>query len=250
MNLLCEHSMIRAYANQTQPVSASSVQVVAKALQFDDVKPIAGHSAPEVSARPIEFGTEHSVDDPLLELEPGVTLEPVTKETVPEPRRLEKEPENPRWTWFEATLAPDSDPMGDAASQTLTPEPEKQPRPVLVSEFRSSLSVTENSGAFAAVEPVLGDESLLPQPQPVKKPIEITSAVKRNRSQQARQAFTTGQDYLAIFFARASEATLDAWDNCVAFARSQEWERYFDALVRWLQQPLPTVKVNRRAGGD
>ena len=94
MNLLCEHAMIRACANQAQPVSAFSVQVVAKALQFDDVKPIAGHGAPEVSVKPVEFGTEQPVADPLLELEPGVPLEPVTKETVPEPRRLEKEPEN------------------------------------------------------------------------------------------------------------------------------------------------------------
>lgn len=251
MNLLCEHSMIRAYANQTQPVSASSVQVVAKALQFDDVKPIAGPSVPEIGVTPMEFGPEHCADDRFLELEPDITLEPVMKETMPEPRRLEKEPEASHWTWFEATLDSDPDPTGDMSSQTVAPEPERQPRRVLVSEFRSSFSVTENSGALAAaVEPALSDESPLPQPQTVKKAIAINSAAKRNRSQQAHQAFTTGQDYLVTFFARASEATLDAWDNCAAFVRSQDWKRHFDALVHWLQQPLPTVKVHRRAGGD
>ncbi|HWF40164.1 MAG TPA: AAA family ATPase [Candidatus Acidoferrales bacterium] len=262
MNLLCEHAMIRAYANQTQPVSAFSVQVVAKALQFDDVKPINGHDMPEVSfssKSPVEFATEKRFDSPLLETDPLLELEPnetAAKETAAAPLLAEslaqKEPETPHWTWFEATLDPASNLTNEPALQAPDLEPETPPRPVLVSEFQNTHdSVQDPGGSFVTTCQERSDESPFPLPQPLKKqPIAITSAAKRNRSQQARQAFSRSQDYLAVVFARASEATLAAWERCAAFVQSQDWEKHFDALVRWLQQPLPTVKVHRRAGGD
>ena len=323
MNLLCEHGMIRGYVNQTQPVPASTIEVVAKALQFDDVKPIGARTASEsifsspspsdwnvaqaaeraleafepvssakrveadrveefaeaieaervegfaepikaerverfaepvgeerVEIAPVvaiepEHGPSH---EPESELEPAPAIEPEPEPSVVAP--LQSEAQSPTLTWFEATLGPDADVAEDESAKVFTREPEAQPKPAIVSEFRTSHVDAEASGELfvAEAESSIGDEPRLPQPQLVKKPIEITSAAKKNGSRPVVKAANKSQIYVSDLWARASDGAWDAWDKLVAFARSPEWERNFSALVRWLQQPLPTVKVHRRAG--
>lgn len=257
MNLLCEHAMIRAFANQSQPVSASSVQVVAKALQFDDVKPIPAQSLTGLPASfsSAEFPEEVSLDDPL-DAEPAAA-EPVvipsgTAIAASAPLLVESEAENPHVTWFEATLD------ANAARQDMEnspQEPEKQPRPVLVAESRNSQALNEQTAVphntaevtpiAAAITPI--DEPHASQPHVVKKPIAITS--KRKSSKQAAQeALSRSQDYLLVLYARGSQATLETWEKLAEFARSEDWQGHINSLLRWLQQPMPSVKVHRRAG--
>lgn len=53
VNLLCEHSMINAYADGVQPVPANLVEEVAREFQLDEIAPVAGtpHSAQEATAQ-------------------------------------------------------------------------------------------------------------------------------------------------------------------------------------------------------
>jgi len=324
MNLLCEHGMIRGFVSQMQPVPASTIEAVARALQFDDVKPVGArsnseaffsspppsdysvaqaakraldvlepvdhaerferrepvkHLEPAEFAEPLEESAEtvraeHVKMNPAvatelkIELEPGLPIE-LEPELVIEPEidpeidpeqqpsvaaPIESKAEAPALTWFEATLGAGADGAEDESSEDFASEPETQPKPAIVSEFRSLHAGEEESGALFAAEPesFTSDELPLAQPQLVKKPIEITSAAKKHGSSPVVKPANKTQDYLQEYlsdvFARASNGACDAWDKLVAFARSPEWERNFNALVRWLQQPPPTVKVHRRAG--
>jgi general secretion pathway protein A len=47
VNLLCEHGLINAYADNVKPVQASTIREIAREFQFDDVEPLGG---PVVSA--------------------------------------------------------------------------------------------------------------------------------------------------------------------------------------------------------
>src|SRR5581483_10211804 len=88
-----------------------------------------------------------------------------------------------------------------------------------------------------------------PHPQVVKKPIAITSAAKRKGSKEvAREAISRSQDYLVVLYARGSQATLETWEKLAEFAKSEDWQGHINSLLRWLQQPMPTFKVHRRAG--
>ena len=44
LNLLCEHGLIHACADNTKPVPARSIRESARKFQFDDIKPIGGHA--------------------------------------------------------------------------------------------------------------------------------------------------------------------------------------------------------------
>jgi general secretion pathway protein A len=65
MNLLCEHAMIRAYMEQTQPVPVSMVDEVARESQFDDLRPANVRSSLKVRS---------SVRPSMLAFEDGETV--------------------------------------------------------------------------------------------------------------------------------------------------------------------------------
>ncbi len=50
INLLCEHSLINAYVEQQRPISAKTVEDVAKEFEFDQVAPTAAPESMKLDA--------------------------------------------------------------------------------------------------------------------------------------------------------------------------------------------------------
>ena len=51
VNLLCEHGLINAYADNMKPVQARTIREIAREFQFDDLEPLAGQLFPRTHSR-------------------------------------------------------------------------------------------------------------------------------------------------------------------------------------------------------
>jgi general secretion pathway protein A len=83
MNLLCEHALINASAEQIQPVPARFVAEVASEFQLDDSKPVASHSDPSEGPRSEKISVQSRFLNALVAL--TAAAEPVVCEERPYP---------------------------------------------------------------------------------------------------------------------------------------------------------------------
>lgn len=253
MNLLCEHAMIQAYLAQTRPVPARVVDDVAKQLQFDDVRPIAGRRHLETGLIP-----ESPLAAPVVRSQRTLPSAVVEAAIPPE-------------------IALDSIVTVSALS-TLSLKP-PQPRadtktePIRVLEFRTQDSSTEKPQAGSIAEP--SKISVVSQRTNSKQGVTVATAVdnvwksivdfsrfRRLGLQRAewgskllvlsrllsQQLSAERRTRLMVRLHTLPLAFSAGWRKASELPKSVEWQQNLDSLVRWLRQPLPAVKLHRKAG--
>jgi general secretion pathway protein A len=82
MNLLCEHALINASAEQIQPVPARFVAEVASEFQFDDSRPFAPSSSFALSPRPAAIPAQSRFLNALVSLSAADEAEPHVSECL------------------------------------------------------------------------------------------------------------------------------------------------------------------------
>lgn len=155
----------------------------------------------------------------------------------------------PKWTWFDATL---DDARQPRKTVPITNDPAQSPELAVLLGMDEKNPSPSTIHAASRSQDELGDEGEN-HPEPVLETEEDPGLVVATR-QSTRQAIAQhplvreSRDYVVVAFARMKPAVTHTWQRFVAFAKSQQWDRNLDSLLRWLQQPLPPLKVHRRAG--
>lgn len=208
MNLLCEHAMIRAYLAQTRPIPAFVVDEVARQLQFDDARPVASRSF-ETDPHP-----ESSLVAASLPAESALVVERTVGLSAAVDRiRQSAESRQPEKTADDLVLVPESPGAALKASESR-------------SEMRTPQITSSNRVAVNQSVPQrhLFDFSRLWQ-----------QTIKRTKVEVGRLSFVSAR----IF----TTPGRGFWQ-----AKLADWQRSLNSLVRWLQEPLPSMKVHRRTG--
>jgi general secretion pathway protein A len=235
MNLLCEHAMIRAYLEQTQPVSASLVEDVASELQFDDVRPVGPR--------------------PIFEVRLGGTLPMLALEDLKGfPAALQADGQGNGPMGVQTGIASGLNPVevssvfagspengaGEKPQPKLVPEIDAGPHPIR--DLKPEL-VAKASGITAVSEP--------------NSPKRDTSVVANKNDRRSFLHLSRLRQWVPkrVEWRNEPPAALvviphwisDGWRKTVASVKSPTLQKKLDSALRWLQQPLPTVKVHRRA---
>ncbi len=244
MNVLCEHAMIRASSNRIRPVPAYMIEQVARQLQFDDVRPLGGLRNLESDVCVREESPTDARFDSHPVLEPG--------ETEPAPLSMATGWENARSTRFETIIGREPK---TACEISAIPMKEggiyggRKPEPSPVSEFRIQHNpvreltgdlITEEKPAASHVP--LTDHSKARRVTSIRVPNQPCFSCLRSLALEARKL---GNE-LSQLSKRLSHDASGGWNKGLAWAKSLEWKRNLDSVLRWLQQPLPAVKVQRR----
>ena len=241
MNLLCEHAMIRGFLEQTQPVPASLIGEVANYLQCDDLKPVNSRPAPEMA---MTSAAALSCDAANAEGEFFPQLDASRPILVTAPKQ-------------EAAcvnLTPDQASAGAAwgrweiSASGHTEWPEIGPEARTVSEFSAKAKPFRVQKAEAVaqetVEPSAEQSIGLPK-------VVVVAAAKHTRPllelSFLRELASKGREFGDQLTAALSSRIADGWRSAMAVAKSPTWQKNLASTLRWLQQPLPTVKLHRRA---
>lgn len=271
VNMLCEHAMIRAYARRTQLVSAGLIEEAAKQLQFDDLSPFQNWSDPDTRENEEPL---YSLDD-LSEPQATLDVQAIANEVAA--IAATNELKTARASWLEVTAGADTD---------LQPTPvclegstgEKNPEPILVSEFGTPHEVSSECKEALA----LGEYQPLPAvtPQPGQSGPRMIAVKRQSEKNQgwfdamqrlwnwaqkcgklaenfpwtSRDLWLNDLPLAMKSFSRISGGASNAWKQrlSVAWGKAgiyltpQEWDKHFESLLRWLQQPIPTLKIHRR----
>jgi type II secretory pathway predicted ATPase ExeA len=258
MNMLCEHALIEAYLEQTRAVGARIIENVARQLQLDDARPVEKMAAP--------FMASGSSCETLIEADSAVRVLTLTSQSAAatsiscttEEALLADIANEAEPVWLSEAIAAQHD--GSRQGLRIVSSPSRASN---VTEISRDNRKTEAGSARA--------ESGGPKR-------ESGSETQRRRIAPASRARTRGKEYVDLadlreFFggtlrqasARLQEITeaLSRWSSSRwQFSRrslsrwagdardylaSVQWERNVDSLLRWLQEPMSTVKVQRRA---
>jgi type II secretory pathway predicted ATPase ExeA len=256
MNMLCEHALIQAYLEQTRPVGARIIEKVARQLQLDEGRPAEATPA-TVMASGSSRETPIDVDSgvPVLTSRPAAaaSISCTTEEALLADIANEAEP-----VWLSESIAPQHN--GSRQALRIVSSQSKASN---VTEISRDNRRTEAGGARAES----GGQRR-----------ESGSETQRRRIAPASRRRPRGKEYVDLedlreFFggalrqasARVQEITdalsrwsssswefsrcsLSRWAGAVRdYFASVQWERNVDSLLRWLQEPMSTVKVQRRA---
>jgi type II secretory pathway predicted ATPase ExeA len=258
MNMLCEHALIQAYLEQTRPVGARVIENVARQLQLDEGRPAQTMVAPFMASE-ISRETLIEADSvvPVLTLTSqsaaAASISCTTEEALLADITNEAEP-----VWLSEAIAAQHD--GSRQGLRIVSSPSGASN---VTEISRDNWKTEAGSARA--------ESGGPKR-------ESGSETQRRRIAPASRARLRGKEYVDLAdlresfggalrqaSARVQEITeaLSRWSSSRwQFSRrslsrwagdardylaSVQWERNVDSLLRWLQEPMSTVKVQRRA---
>lgn len=122
MNLLCEHALINASAEQIQPVPARFVAEVASEFQLDDIKPAASYSDPKEGPRSDKISVQSRFMNALVAL--TAAAEPVLPEECPGPSILRAS----AWSSSEESVfCPDHAPVSPVLDGDRFPDDEADP---------------------------------------------------------------------------------------------------------------------------
>jgi hypothetical protein len=226
MNLLCEHALIRAYMKQMHTVPADIVDEVARQFQFDDIRPVTGPINVTAVARPVQ-----------AEFEP---LEPETPATPAGAAVMSN---------FVAVISQDHagmppnnevDTRRSVAASALygpnvgSPEPPPGRFPYLEAE---RLRETGEVPAFIEAERTGDLERPLLHKEDARR--HVADIVKRSAAAGKAIAGSISFSFLSGWFRKLPQ-------KLSSIVNSPRWESHTTALLRWLQQPMPTVKIHRR----
>jgi general secretion pathway protein A len=248
MNLLCEQAMIRAYSEKTQPVPARLMDEVARQLQFDDgtvranavaflnMKPLAESCTVRINENPMMvFPTEHREVAPIgtSPMQDHMARRPLG---VAPTEKLETGGMSSTTTYLKS-LAEHTQKSKAAPNQD--------------SEFTTQTSLLQELRAELVSE-YASKTSFMRQPKNVARAQHgtVATGVKKIRRRSA------------LDFSSLRQALLEGWNSrrrlslrvllCLASSserkqRAPTWQRRVETAIHWLQQPLPTVKLRRRA---
>ena len=271
INMLCEHAMIRAYVQRTQLVSAGMIEESARQLQFDDLSSFQNWSDPDPreNEKPL-----YSLDG-LFEPQAGLDVQPVANE-VAAIAATTNELKTTRATWIEVTPGANTDfqPTPACLEESIA---EKAPEPVLVSELaiprEVSLEAKEVSAPMES-QSIPGVVTQLEQSNLQVTPAESQTGKDQRwlEAMQRLQNLTQKCGKLAQSFPGAAgdfwlndflltmkhlshsasniwkQRLSDHWEKACTYLRAKEWDKHLQLLLRWLQQPMPTLKIHRRIG--
>jgi general secretion pathway protein A len=278
MNMLCEHAMMRAYQYQAETVLPYMVEEAANQLQFDDIKPV--RTWPDPDGSPKEE-PQYALADALFE--PEQTEVQREEKHLAAAAGISSDFKSARATWLEITVGADPEAARRPVAVGESRNGKKKSEATLVSEIRTQPAARE----LRAVE-VSEDESQFRADPQLDHPKGTVTAfpVKPDNNQisfdtmQRLQAWTESCGRFAKtipgsikssmkslpvkefagsvkgFCYRASsrfagtckEGASVAWEKAWGCVRSRQWDKSMESLVRWLQQPVPNVKIHRRAG--
>lgn len=259
LNLLCEHAMMRASSRHEHLVSAYMIEEAANQLQFDDVKPVRNWNPDTVPEEEPLVGLAPS----LSETQPETGLQPLIQEitAVAAPR----ESAHATSTWFETSINAAADAQPELRPVSLDESGssgKKKLEPTPVSEFRTQ------HGSPVELKPmsIEDDASQLPAaslPDHSKGRVTVIPVQPKNdRGSGAAKALqellqkwgkwagevpnrAKGISSVAIACKRGIS---NAARKASILAKSQGWDKNLESVIRWLQEPLPTAKIHRRAG--
>jgi len=258
MNMLCEHALIQAYLEQTRPVGARIIENVARQLQLDEGRPAETMAAPFMASGTFrETLIEADSAVPVLALTSqsaaAASISCTTEEALLADIANEAEP-----VWLPESIAAQHD--GSRQGLRIVSSPSKASN---VTEISRDNRQTEAGSARA--------ESGGPKR-------ESGSETQRRLAAPASRTSARGKEYVDLadlreFFGGAlrrasvrlqeitealsrwsssrwefSRRSLSRWaGDARDYLASVQWERNVDSLLRWLQEPMSTVKVQRRA---
>jgi general secretion pathway protein A len=249
MNVLCEHAMIRACSNQIQPVPAYMIEEVARQLQFDDVRPLGGlrNVEPDVCVK------EESLTNARFDSNPAIGLEPCEPE--PASGSMAASWENARSARFETIIG--GEPKTTSETSAVSARDggiygKRKPEPSPVSEFRTPHGPVREltAGLIAEEKPAaprapLTEHSNARRVTPIWTPNQTSFSRFSYLRAFAPKVRKLGNE-LPQLYTRLYHHASGRWNKGLAWAKSLEWKRNLDSVLRWLQQPLATVKVQRR----
>jgi general secretion pathway protein A len=245
MNLLAEQAMIRAYLEQTQPISVCIVEEAARHLQFDDAKPVPGRISWEASL-PSDLGIGLSAR--LEDQTAAVKL--TTDERKGLPVAMPVVRESVRRTVLETAAH-----EGAAVGSELL---HASPKPV---ENRAKVETTPISQIRAKTDSSrdLMDELILSSSSGVLQPKSLQRrATVFNFEKNSKASLNPPQVLLSYLSwgrgLRAALAVSSRWisrgrGEVLAFVRSRAWERSLQSPLRWVRRRVLTVLPHRSSFG-
>jgi hypothetical protein len=256
-NLLCEHALMRAYLEQTTPVGACLIDHVARQLQLEGARPAAPAVASLIGGK---FSEEFPEETPVEgELQTSASLNrAIAMESVPladamaqaEKDFLEASAVKDFAAYqLDSVLSPVPDPAPDSLTNRRLQVVGSPPQTVKV----SSKLVEMSRGGVRKPEAAAAEERVT---------LERSSS-HRKKTHVAFPLVDWAREIRAFLLEwkipiegalqeswrqlEPMRAGLSRWSrNAREFFLASGWETYADSLLRWLQQPMSTVKVQRR----
>lgn len=271
LNLLCERSSLYAHATGSQPVSGDIVEEVARQLQFDDHRPIAPSPwRTRAAAAGVHRQDSSPMEAPTWEL-PAESRERIEKKypVIQFPEALASE-----WTTTMSSeagreLEAEKAKTSSTAMAAKAPDMTASTAPEALEPFKpASFPVTDEDARQAEAPTVesLVDEDEEAETAPVAsllaavpaKPKQAAKPPERHPTAEWRRRTPPGFDRpvrltlqrlkrdVANFGQSAARLAASMQRGSAAwFARPQSWNRVWDDLLRWLQEPIGGGKAHR-----
>jgi general secretion pathway protein A len=222
-NLLSEQSMLKACSQQIKTIPGEIVDEVARQLQFDELRPVAGpgHVLAEVEEA-FSAATEPAQREPA-DSAPLISAS-VSAEAAD----------------FVATVSPKH------------PSPEMQ---FFMESLRLNAQNSEDSPTPYAVAKKRAEIDKPAAPHPIainsKTRAKTTRANGQSRSsaELMRQSAVLGKELWVSVSSAVASSIQEGQQKFSSLAKSRGWEGEIRALLNWLQQPMSTatIKAHRKA---
>jgi hypothetical protein len=221
-NLLSEQSMLKACAEQIRPIPAEIVDEVARQLQFDELRPVAG---------PGDMFAE--VGKPFLAAADAPHPEPADSDPSISTSAAAAE--------FVATMSP-------------------KHHPAEIQSFMESLRLdavtsTELPAPYpVAKKPAEIDKRTAPHLIAIDSKATVKTARANGRARSSaelmRQSAMLGKELWGSVSSSLSSSIQEGRQKLSSIAKSRDWEKDFRALLNWLQQPMSTATIKEHRKVD
>ena len=240
MNLLCEQAMIRGFSEETRPVPASMVGEGARYLQLADLKPVNSQPGSEMG---IASATPASGDAANADGKFGPLLDASTPILVTLPKREPASVATPdqadagaAWDRWEISATGHTEQPETEAEAQIAPASAGRATPFRVQRAEAMAQRTVEPSARPPIPP----KKMVAAATPKHSRPVLDFSLLRARAGQAREL-------VRGLTAALSSRIAAGWRRTVAARKSLAWQKNLASAVRWLRQPLPTVKLHRRA---
>jgi general secretion pathway protein A len=255
MNMLCEHALIQAYLEQTRPVGARVIENVARQLQLDEGRP----APPPAPFMAIGSSCETPVDVdsgvPVLTSRPtaAASISCTAEEALLADIVNEAEP-----VWLSESMTAQHN--GSRQGLRIVSSPSKASNVTEISRDNRKTEAGSARAESGRPKRESGSETqwrwIAPasRTRPRGKEYVDLADLREVFGGALRQASARLQEITEALSRWSSSSwefsgrALSKWaDDAREYLASVQWERNVDSLLRWLQEPMSTVKVQRRA---
>ncbi len=223
-NLLSEQSMLKACAQQINPIPAEIVDEVARQLQFDELRPVVGPSDLSTEdGRPFLAATE----PPQLEIADSKLAISTSAAATGFVTTMSPKQHSPEIQSFLESLMPDAEHSADSRS----------PSPYVV-----------------AKKPTENDKRTASQPVVINGKTAAKAACANGHSRSSvelmRQSAILGKEVWGSVSSSLASSIQEGRQKLSSIAKSRGWEKEFRALLNWLQQPMSTATIKEHRKVD